>query len=96
LSCDEYTFWTDNKLGEEGAGIISEALKSNTTLTSLNFEGEKKIEEQLRSYWIHVHNKIWLGNEIGNEGARMVSESLKTNTTLTDLNMSGDSLFNSV
>ena len=28
--------WTDNKIGDEGAKMISESLKINTTLTTLN------------------------------------------------------------
>ena len=28
--------WTDNKIGDEGARMISESLKINTTLTELN------------------------------------------------------------
>ena len=28
--------WTDNKFGDEGARMISEALKSNSTLTTLD------------------------------------------------------------
>ena len=28
--------WTDNNIGEEGAKMISESLKINTTLTTLN------------------------------------------------------------
>ena len=28
--------WTDNNIGDEGAGMLSEALKINSTLTELN------------------------------------------------------------
>ena len=35
--------WTDNKIGDEGAMKIRESLKSNTTLTSLNLEGDDKM-----------------------------------------------------
>ena len=31
---------TDNNIGDEGAKMISDALKCNTTLTKLNLEGE--------------------------------------------------------
>ena len=33
--------WTDNKVGNEGARMISEALKINTTLTVLNLESDE-------------------------------------------------------
>ena len=35
--------WTDNQIGAEGAIQISESLKTNTTLTSLNLECDEKI-----------------------------------------------------
>ena len=34
---------TDNQIGDEGAKAISEALKINTTLTSLNLKSDDKI-----------------------------------------------------
>ena len=34
--------WTDNKIGDKGAIAISESLKTNTTLTSLNLGGDDK------------------------------------------------------
>ena len=33
---------TGNKIGESGATLLSESLKSNTTLTELNLSGEDK------------------------------------------------------
>ena len=37
---------TDNVIGDEGAKSMSEALKSNTTLTSLNLESEEERERE--------------------------------------------------
>ena len=37
---------TDNGIGDEGAKSMSEALKSNTTLTSLNLRGEEERERE--------------------------------------------------
>ena len=38
---------TENKVGVDGAKALSEMLKVNTTLTSLNLDSkEKKIEEE--------------------------------------------------
>ena len=34
--------WTDNDIGAEGAGMISEALKINSTLTELNLGGDER------------------------------------------------------
>ena len=33
---------TDNDIGAEGARLMSEALKTNTTLTTLNLRGEQE------------------------------------------------------
>ena len=35
--------WTGNKIGDEGVTQISELLKTNTTLTSLDLGGDDKI-----------------------------------------------------
>ena len=37
---------TANEIGIEGAKSMSEALKSNTTLTSLNLRGEEERERE--------------------------------------------------
>ena len=34
--------WTDNEIGDEGARMISEGLKINSTLTKLNLESDEK------------------------------------------------------
>ena len=34
----------DNNIGDEGARMISESLKTNTTLTELNLEGDEKMK----------------------------------------------------
>ena len=34
--------WTDNDIGVEGARMISEGLKCNSTLTELNMESDEK------------------------------------------------------
>ena len=39
---------TDNEIGDEGAKSMSEALKSNTTLTSLNLGCEEEERERER------------------------------------------------
>ena len=36
--------WTDNHIGAEGARMISEGLRSNSTLTTLNLRGEENEE----------------------------------------------------
>ena len=34
--------WSENEIGYEGARVISESLKTNTTLTSLNLSSDEK------------------------------------------------------
>ena len=38
---DRNETWTDNNIGAEGARMISESLKSNTTLAYLNLSGDR-------------------------------------------------------
>ena len=69
--------------------MISEALKTNTTLTNLYLDCD---EMKWRSYlkWkCKDKNEVWTVSNIGAEGAKMISEALKTNTALTTLNMDG-------
>ena len=39
--------WTDNNIGESGAIAISESLKTNSTLTTLNLCGANSLEKML-------------------------------------------------
>ena len=38
--------WTDNKIGDEGARMISEALKCNSTLTILDLYSDEKNDKE--------------------------------------------------
>ena len=38
--------WTGNDIGAEGARMISEALKSNSTLTELDLRGDEKNDKE--------------------------------------------------
>ena len=79
--------WTVNKIGDEGARMISESLKTNTTLTELNLSNDEYNENMKneKKLWL-----LWTVNNIGESGTKMISESLKTNTTLTTLWLGGD------
>ena len=72
-----------NKIGVEGAKSLSEMLKVNTSLISLNLRGDEKRTKKKEN-----GISIWLtDNKIGREGAESMSEILKENTTLTSLNL---------
>ena len=70
---------------------MSEALKSNTTLTALNNGGEDKRKKTHKRHPSTIHYFSFLfsstGNKIGDTGATSLSEALKSNTTLTTLNL---------
>ena len=60
-----------NNIGTEGAKIISEVLKSNSTLTELNLRCDEKETEETICYW-KINEKIiqckpWTGNNISDE-----------------------------
>jgi hypothetical protein len=59
---------------------LSEALKSNTSLTSLDLYGNRPVAS------FHSHS---IGNDIGAFGAIYLSEALKSNTSLTSLDLEG-------
>ena len=82
---------TDNMIRETGATSLSEALKSNTTLTKLNLGSEDKRKKTHKRHPSTIHSFPFLitltENNIGDTGATSLSEALKSNTTLTTLNL---------
>eukprot|EP00984_Skeletonema_dohrnii_P008654 scaffold3211_cov91-Skeletonema_dohrnii-CCMP3373.AAC.7 len=83
----------DNKIGKEGAIALAEALKENTTLTTLTLgwngidkEGAIALAEALKENTTLTALKLE-NNFIDNEGAIALAEALKENTTLTSLNL---------
>ena len=84
---------TGNVIGDTGATSLSEALKTNATLTELNLNGEDKRKKTLKRYPSTIHSFSFLftstGNTIGDTGAASLSEALKSNTTLIKLDLSG-------
>ena len=82
---------TDNEICETGVKALSEALKSNTTLTKLNLDGVGKKKEGTQK--ISINNsfvsvlKSSTANKVRDTGATSLSEALKSNTTLTELDL---------
>ena len=70
----------DNEIGKRGVKALSEALKVNTTLASLDMscEEERKEKKQKR-----MMNERRTDDGIGAEGAKAMSEMLKVNNVLT-------------
>ena len=82
---------TANNIGYIGATSLSDALKSNTTLTQLNLwcKHKKRNSTQIASIDKSLFSIIIksTGNKIGERGAKTMSDALKSNTTLTKLNL---------
>ena len=74
-----------NGIGAEGAKAISEMLKVNITLTSLDLSCVEEREKEKKST-----KERMTDNGIGDEGAKSMSEMLKVNTTLTKLDLGGE------
>ena len=80
---------TVNDIGDTGATSLSDALKSNTTLTKLNlFSQHKRNNTQMTP----INNPLFstlksTANNIGDTGATSLSDALRSNTTLTRLDL---------
>ena len=86
---------TGNNIGEAGATSLSDALKSNTTLTKLNLSGKYKrtrtIAPTSTPFFIVIKSTA---NNYGIRGATSLSGALKSNVTLTELNLSCEDKIN--
>ena len=84
---------TGNNIGDTGVTSLSEALKSNTTLTKLNLYCENKRKKTHKRHPSAIHSFILFtstANDIEETGATSLSKALKSNTTLTELDLSGE------
>ena len=77
---------TGGKIGPAGAKAISVALKTNTTVTSLNLSGYQ-VEQILESEKVRLNKGELTDNKIGCFGVTVLGEALKTNSTLTSLQL---------
>ena len=82
----------ENSIGAEGAKHISEALKTNSTLQTLDLRGNrldaeaaKHLSEGLKANTALTSLDLYW-NSLGDEGARHISEGLRANKALTSLN----------
>ena len=77
-----------NGIGDEGAKKISEALKTNTVLITLNLDGGIMLE--MREIVLRKRRMMMFectDNGIGSEGMTEITEAMMINTTLTGLDM---------
>ncbi|KAG9069808.1 hypothetical protein KI688_009133 [Linnemannia hyalina] len=85
-------------IGGREFGILAEALKTNSTLTTLDlggnsigFDGAKALAEALKTNSTLATLHLW-NNSIGSDGAKALAEALKTNSTLTTLDLGNNSI----
>ena len=85
--------YLDMLLNVQEVQFLAEALKINTTLTTLKLylnalddKGVQILVEALKINTTLTTLNIW-SNEIGNQGAQALAEALKMNTTLTTLKL---------
>ncbi len=78
-----------NNIGVEGAKRLAEALEHNSTLTSLNLDGECHVYVRFEEVLLQglILFCCLIGNSIGVEGAKQVAEALERNNTLTSLHL---------
>ena len=75
-----------NDIGVEGVKSVSEILKTNTALTSLDLGCNEERTRKRRER----NDERLTGFYFGVEGAKSVSKMLMTNTALTSLNLECD------
>ena len=75
-----------------GATSLSDALKSNTTLTELylSCDDKERLKRPPSTIYSFPFPFISTGYQIGDAGAASLSEALKSNTTLTELKLASD------
>ena len=75
-----------------GATSLSDALKSNTTLTELylSCDDKERLKRPPSTIYSFPFPFISTGYQIGSAGAASLSEALKSNTTLTELDLGGE------
>eukprot|EP01104_Vermistella_antarctica_P005727 TRINITY_DN1627_c0_g1_i11.p1 TRINITY_DN1627_c0_g1~~TRINITY_DN1627_c0_g1_i11.p1 ORF type:complete len:145 (-),score=38.95 TRINITY_DN1627_c0_g1_i11:76-510(-) len=91
----QHTTSSGNHIGAEGAKSLAEAIKNNTTITSLQLylysnhigdEGAKSLAEAIKNNMkeqshLPKRSRDLFGNDIGDEGAKSLAEAIKNNTT---------------
>ena len=77
--------WIGNGIRSLGAFVISEAIKINNSLISLDLSG-KHCFKLMNDFWYVMSIITKTGNRIEKDGAHLLYDSFQHNTTLTTLN----------
>ncbi|KAF9176831.1 hypothetical protein BGZ50_009617 [Haplosporangium sp. Z 11] len=85
-------------IGGKEFGVLAEALKTNSTLTTLDLSsnsigdnGAQALSEAIKTNSTLITLKLW-NNKIGDNGAQALSEALKANSTLATLDLISNSI----
>eukprot|EP00043_Microstomoeca_roanoka_P020574 m.251435 g.251435 ORF g.251435 m.251435 type:complete len:1015 (-) comp17184_c2_seq10:447-3491(-) len=95
-SCEDTLSLIGDKIGDTGCRALADALKSNTTLTSLDLSCNKIEDTGCHALAEALESNTTLttlnlsGNEIEDTGCRKLAEALKSNTALTSLDVSSN------
>ena len=85
-----------NKLGDEGANILSHAVCKSTTLKVLDISSNKIEANGTKAMALALQNSkslntLWIGgNAIGHEGAKAIADGMLQSKTLKELLLNGD------
>ena len=91
MKCKPSTIQTANKIHAEGATALADALKINTSLTSLDLFGVVKKEQPSDTQLNKQTTKTTkTENKIQAEGAIALARALKESKTLTELDLTGE------
>ena len=77
----------DNKIGDDGARALAEALEVNSTLTNLHLRSACCFFHHDMRVSSHSMMRCCLGSNIGDR-ARALAAALKVNSTVTNLDLS--------
>lgn len=77
------------EIGDTGAAALSEALKTNNSLTKLIIQGQEMLYKHMVHHRTFIFINVLTENRISSTGIVELSDALKQNETLTELNLSG-------
>ena len=85
MTCIFHLVWVQgNKIGDDGANELADALKSNSALTKICLNGATPFFLPFASLMIAVAD-----NKVGNGGAQALAGALKVNKSLVDIGLCG-------
>ncbi|KAG0051211.1 hypothetical protein BGZ83_003996 [Gryganskiella cystojenkinii] len=96
--CKLYVDMHPRLFGEKELQVLSEELKTDSILTTLNMQGNSISDNGARTLAKALKTNMTLttlnlqGNSINDSGAQALAKALKTNITLTALNLQGNSI----